>query len=38
MDSMREGLRLCSACRACRDAALNSSEPQNRILKGVEGV
>lgn len=38
MDSIREGLRVCSACRAEREAALNSSEPQKRIRRGEEGL
>ncbi len=34
MDSIRWGLRCCSSCKALRDAQLNLSDPQKRILKG----
>ena len=36
-DEITFGFALCSACKACSEAALNSSEPQNRIRKGSKG-
>jgi len=36
MERMRSVFLLCSSCRACRDAQLNSSEPQNNILRGSD--
>lgn len=36
MDLIRDGLVACSRHRAEREDALNSSEPQKRILRGSE--
>lgn len=36
MECIREGLRARSWLRAEREVALNSSEPQKRILRGSE--
>jgi len=37
MDDISCGFFCCSACNALKEATLNSSDPQNRILKGSEG-
>lgn len=38
IDSIRDGLDTCSACRARKTVALSSSEPQNRIRSGSEAA
>ncbi len=36
MERISSGFRLCSSCRALRDAQLNESEPQYSILRGSD--
>lgn len=36
IEATNSGFRCCSACKALSDAALNSSEPQNKTRSGFD--